>query len=162
MDEGGCDLRGLKSDGGRVLRKIETHDNTATKVLRRVEDASGNVGTQPFCPPGEHGEEGTEEGGGEDDEDGGNAEAREPGVAAARAAVDVVVVASEDVCTVHVGDVREGGEAGRGWRARMGKRASDMTLYGRQRRRRAVWSRGRAEGGGVADGARNVRGRRYL
>lgn len=108
MDEGGSDLGTLKSDGGGELRKMGTHDNTATKVLRRVEDASGNVGTQPFCPPGEHGEEGTEEGGREDDEDGGNAEACEPGVAAARAAVDVVVVASEDVCTVHLGDRRGG------------------------------------------------------
>ena len=76
------------------LREDEagTHDDTATKVLRKIEHCLRHKMGQPPTAPCDHREEGTKHGADQDDEDRRNADTETGRVAAAGAAVDVVVV----------------------------------------------------------------------
>lgn len=76
-------------------RKMDTHDNTATKVFGEIEQGLWYESTEPFRSPCQDGEEGAKGRTGEDDEDGCDSEAKESVCASSCSAIGSIAVVSE-------------------------------------------------------------------
>ena len=119
--------RGWLGDDRGWRAKDTTHNDTATKVLGRVEHGLRNVIAQPLCLLGEHRKESTSERANENDEDGRDSEASVRVIAAASATIELL-----ELNVFGVGSVEETKVATHGERVRamVGGRYRTPVIWG--------------------------------